>query len=169
MVNVISRNEVIALIEAGVDYDSEIFQRIDSTLVSTIIPLSALHPIYQMIYATCLVEGEIYNGGFYQYYGNPTAEECNQMGIEGFKLIGAIKTAEVLINVFNAIIDQSSIFRDEFHTIGIQAAFEKATIEYDQIDIEEYDNCFYKAAESEDIKNTKLNFIKKVAMEGWIE
>lgn len=169
MHSVISKDEVISLINSGTDYDSEIFQRIDNVLVTTLLPLSELYPVYQMIYATTLVEGEIYNGGFYQYYGNPTAEEYNIMGIEGFKLIGANKTAEVLTRAFSTIINQSSIFKDEHEVIGIQNAFEKASIEYDQIHIEEFDNYFYAAAEEEDIKNSKLNFIKKVAFEGWIE
>jgi hypothetical protein len=166
---VISKEEVMNLINADVDYDSEIFLRINSVLAASSTPLSQLHRIYQMIYATTMVEAEIYNGGFYQYYGNPTAEEYNIMGIEGFKLIGANKTAEVLTRAFSTIINQSSIFKDEHEVIGIQNAFEKASIEYDQIHIEEFDNYFYEAAEEEDIKNSKLNFIKKVALGGWIE
>jgi len=169
MLPVISKEELMDLIIADVDYDYEIFLRIDSLLASSSTPLSQLPKIYQMIYSTTMVEGEIYNGGFYQYYGNPTAEEYNVMGIEGFKLIGAKKTADVLIRAFRTIVDQSSIFKNEHGEIGIQNAFEKASIEYDQIHIEEFNNYFYTAAEEEDIKNSKLNFIKKVAFEAWIE
>jgi hypothetical protein len=114
-----------------------------------------------MIYSTFVIEGEICNGGLYQYYGNSTAQEFNEMGIAGFKLIGAHKTADILQKVYKTIFDQSPIFREEYLKIGIQNAFNKANDDFDQIHIEEYDDQFYAAIEKDDITNLRQDYIIK--------
>lgn len=168
MQSIISKETVKSLIETGVDYDYEIFLRI-CDIVGDKTSLLQLHKLYQMIYSTCVVEGEICNGGFYQYYGNSTAQEFNAISIECFNMIGAKKTADVLSEVYKTILSQSSIFREKYTVIGIQDAFNIASDDYDQIHIEEYDDLFYKAIEEDNIKNLKLNYIRQAVLNGWVE
>jgi Domain of unknown function (DUF4375) len=169
MESIISKEEVNSLIEAGIDYDDEIFSRICEIVDGTVSSLSKIHKLYQMIYTTCVIEGEICNGGFYQYYGNSTAQEFNAIGIECFRMIEAHKTADVLSKAYQAILQQSPIFKEEYGIIGIQDAFNKANDEYNQIDIEEYDERFFRAIEEDDLKKLRLKYIKKAALDGWVE
>ena len=129
----ISKEEISDIIKSKTDCAYEVFLRICDVSDGTLSPISRLHKLYQMVFSTFAIEGEICNGGFYQYYGNSTAQEFNVMGIDGFRLIGAHKTANVLLNVYKTILEQSPIFRMEYALIGIQHAFNKATDVYDQI------------------------------------
>lgn len=161
MQKIISKERVIAMIESNIDYDYEIFQigcdYVDGTRES----LMKMPKIYQLIYSTTVIEGEIYNGGLYQYCGNSTAQEFNEMGIEYFKEIGAINTAKSLSEVFSSIINQSQTFRTEYMSIGIQNAFNKASDVMDEIDIEKYDDVLYGIWDKENPKELRLDFIKQ--------
>src|ERR1700712_1171723 len=142
MYSIISKEEINKVIQSQDDCAYDLFLRICDVISSSATSVFQLHELYQMIYSTFVIEGEICNGGFYQYYGNSTAQEFNEMGIAGFKLIGAHKTADVLQKVYKTIFDQSPIFREEYLIVGIQEAFNKANDEFDQIHIEEYDYQF---------------------------
>lgn len=165
----ISKEDINNIIQSKTDCAYEVFLRISDISDSTAAPISHLHKLYQMAYSTFVIEGEICNGGFYQYYGNSTAQEFNAMGIEGFRLIGAHKTADILRKAYTAIFDQSLVFRQEYLKIGIQDAFNKANDEFDQIHIEEYDDKFYAALEEDGLTNLRLNYIKQTALNGWVE
>ncbi|HEY3241945.1 MAG TPA: DMP19 family protein [Phycisphaerae bacterium] len=52
-------------------------------------------PGKRMVYATSALEGEVNNGGFLQFFWN-TRGECSQMALEGLKLIGAERHADLL-------------------------------------------------------------------------
>jgi len=169
MPSLISQEDINDIIKSKTDCAYEVFLKICDVYDGTSLPISQLHKLYQMVFSTFVIEGEICNGGFYQYYGNSTAQEFNVMGIDGFRLIGAHKTADVLLNVYKTILEQSPIFGMEYALIGIQDAFNKANDVYDQIHIEEYDNQFYSLIEEENITHLRINYIKKAALDGWIE
>ena len=169
MPSLISKEEINDIIKSKTDCAYEVFLRICDISNGTSVTISHLHELYQMVYSTYVIEGEICNGGFYQFYGNSTAQEFNAMGIQGFNVIGAHKTANVLLNAYKTILEQSPVFRMEYALIGIQDAFNKANDVYDQIHIEEYDNQFYSVIEEEDITHLRINYIKKAALNGWIE
>jgi hypothetical protein len=160
MNQIITKNELEEMISKNIDYDYEIFQKICEVVEPTKESLQKLPKICQIIYSTTVIEGEIYNGGFYQYYGNSTAQEYNEIGIESFSLIGAPITAALLKEVFNKIVEQSPTFRSEYEESGIQNSFNKANDEMDEIRIDEYDNKFYEVFEKENIKELKLKYIK---------
>jgi len=167
--SLISKEEIGNIIQSKTDCAYEVFLRICDISDSTSASISYLHELYQMVYSTFVIEGEICNGGFYQYYGNSTAQEFNAMGIDGFNLIGAHKTANVLSNAYAMILEQSPVFRKEQTLIGIQNAFNKANDIYDQIHIEEFDNQFYSAIAEEGLTHLRLNYIMNAALKGWIE
>lgn len=156
----ISKREVEEMINTGVDYNYEIFYKICDAIDSTKGELETLPEIYQIIYSINAVEGEIYNGGFFQYYSNSTAEVCNKIAIKSFRTIGAIDMANLLQEVFNKILEQSAIFRAEYEIIGIQDAFNKATNEINDIEISEYDDKFYKIVEKDSYKKLIFDYIK---------
>jgi hypothetical protein len=160
MNQIITKKELEEMIFKNIDYDYEIFQKICDIAEPTKESLQKLPKIYQIIYSTTVIEGEIYNGGFYQYYGNSTAQEFNEIGIESFSMIGAQKTSALLEEVFNKIIEQSQTFKSEYQKNGIQDSFNKASDEMNEIRIEEYDNKFYEIFEKENVKELKLKYIK---------
>lgn len=169
MLSLISKEDINNIIQSKPDCAYEVLLRLYDICDGTAASVSHLHKLYQMVISTFAIEGEICNGGFYQYYGNSTAQEFNEMGIEGFRLIGAHKTADILRKAYNAILDQSPVFRQEYLKIGIQDAFNKANDEFDQIHIEEYDDQFYAALEEDGLTNLRLNYIKQTALNGWVE
>ena len=169
MQSIISMDQINEIIQSKTDCAYEPFLWICEIADGTSASISHLDKLYQMIYSTFVVEAEICNGGFYQYYGNSTAQEFNVLSIEGFRLIGAHKTADVLSIVYRTILEQSPVFRKEYTEIGIQEAFNKANKDFNQIHIEEYDHQFYSAMDDDDIKHLRLNYVKKAVLNGWIE
>jgi len=169
MHSIISKEDITDVIRSQNDCAYELFLRICDKISGSAISLLELHELYRMVYSTFVIEGEVCNGGFYQYYGNSTAQEFNAIGIEGFKLIGAHNTVDILQKVYKTIFDQSAIFREEYLIVGIQNAFNKANDDFDEIHIEEYDEQFYVAIEKDDITNLRQNYIINIALNGWVE
>jgi hypothetical protein len=57
---------------------------------------SGLSPQNQRFFAACLLEGEIYNGGFDQYFSNSSADYFSY-AIEGLTEMGAIESCRLLV------------------------------------------------------------------------
>lgn len=160
MNQIITKKELEEMISNNIDYDYEIFIKICDFIEHGKVSLLELPKMYQIIYSTCVIEGEICNGGFYQYYSNSTAQEFNEIGIECFAMIGAQKTSNLLKEVFEKIIEQSSTFKADYKIIGIQNAFNKANDKMNEIRIEEYDDKFFELLDIENFKELRLKYIK---------
>lgn len=59
--------------------------------------ISKLSVGMQAVYTTWVVEAEVNNGGFHQYYWN-TSGKLALRAMEGFKQIGALETAQLMAN-----------------------------------------------------------------------
>ncbi len=56
----------------------------------------SLTPEEQTYYAVCLLEGEVYNGGFEQYFTNSSADCCAK-AVEGLTELGASDSLRILL------------------------------------------------------------------------
>ena len=163
MKTLISQQEIEDMRQNKIDFAYEIFERTHNFIHARgirecLARLGSLPVGYRTIYSTLAVEGEICNGGFYQYYGNSTAQDFNDLAIAGFTRIGATTSAAVLRLVFQEILSQSPTFRNEHQTIGVQYAFNKATDDYEEVKID-FDDVFYAAIEDENITQRRLDYI----------
>ena len=163
MKTLISWSEIGELQKTKRDFAYEIFERVHAYIYApgiadSLACLKQLPIGYQTIYSTFVAEGEICNGGFYQYYGNSTAQDFNDLATAGFSRIGATTTAAILRLAFGEILSQSPTFRNEYQTIGIQDAFNKATDIYDEIDID-FDDNFYTALDSDDVTQRRFDYV----------
>jgi|GEM_PF-2832426 len=165
MEELITRAELEDMIKEDIDYDVELFGRICHALYELDIPFDELGDIYQLIYTTIVIQGEIDNGGFYQYYGNSTAEQLNELGVHYFAVISAEHTSDLLQEVFDKIMSQSETFRQEYETIGIQAAFNKANEENQEIDIDEYDEFYNRISAAEQLGKLRMDYIRAYFLE----
>lgn len=164
MEELISREELQYMINEDIDYDVELFGRICHALYELDIPFDELGDIYQLIYATIVIQGEIDNGGFYQYYGNSTAEQLNELGVHYFAVMGAEHTSDLLQEVFDKIMSQSETFRLEYETIGIQEAFNKAN-EQGEINIDEYDEFYNRISAAEQLGKLRMDYTRAYFLE----
>jgi len=167
---VFTKREIDQLLSNGPECQFNIYTKIWQLIYNNGAKLNQFHPIYQRLYAQNAVLGDICNGGFCQYYGNSTAEEFQQQGLEGLKMIGAHKTAALITKVWDTILNQSPFFRDQYEVLGIQDAFNIANDEYEQIEIDAFDDQFFGLIrEEENMEQLTFTYIKKVAAAGWME
>lgn len=102
---------------------------------------------YKTVVSVWAAEGDIRNGGFYQYFGNSTAKEFHQLAVEGMRKIGAPKSASLLEEVFEIVL-RSETFRREYPVVGMQKAFNEANDRKREIKIpENYDQSFFDSGE----------------------
>ena len=165
MEELMTKEELKYLIGEDVDYDAALFGRICDALYERDVPFEELDDIYQLVYTTIVIQGEIENGGFYQYYESATAELLNELGIHFFGVIGAEHTSDLLQEVFDKILDQSNLFKEQYEKIGIQAAFIRANAE-NEVDIKEYDEYFNRIFAAEHIGQLRADYIKEYFFEG---
>lgn len=70
--------------------------------------VKGLKPALQMMWGTFMVDGEVNNGGFNQFFWNSSGQYVVE-GIDGFRLIGAVEHAEVVeaaVKLFMAELDE---------------------------------------------------------------
>jgi hypothetical protein len=104
--------------------------------------------------------GEICNGGFYQYFGNSTAQSYHFLAVKAFGKIGAHKIAALLEEVLETILKQSRTFRRSYLVDGIQDAFNEANDVYQEINIDDFDSRFYRLVdEVEDLNQLREQYI----------
>lgn len=108
----------------------------------------------QAIYMIWLLEGEVNNGGYNQFYFNSSGQFYKQLP-EMLKLVGAIKFADLTQRANNTFeIENTKITK---HQDGTIEGFSKS---YDDNPLNKYDDEFYKLYETENLQDIQVKYIR---------
>jgi len=116
--------------------------------------VQALTPGQRAIYVTWIVEGEVNNGGFNQFYFNSSGQLAD-MSEEAFKTIGAHKFADLVRQanqIYNDIKEDLEKYND-----GTAESFSKS---YDGNPLNDLDDKFYKLYTDEPLSQLKIKYIR---------
>lgn len=117
--------------------------------------VSSLSEGRRAIFSTYLVEGEVNNGGFNQFYFNSSGQFA-EMAEEGFACIGAREFAELMGRVNATYIrEYDEITKDQDGTLE---GFSKS---YEDNPLSEYDDEFYRLNESASLDTLQVKFIRE--------
>lgn len=97
----------------------------------------------RMLYATWIVEAEVNNGGFNQYFRNTNAKTA-QAAIDGFNLIGAKQHAELMADAMQ-IRDAERAEMQKYKREGSMESFSES---YKSTKLNELDDKFYALTEN---------------------
>lgn len=109
----------------------------------------------QAIYTTFLVESEVNNGGFNQFYFNSSGIFA-EMAIGGFQLIGAEKFANIMIEANRIYTENKEVLQ----------AYDDGTVNsfcesYKDNPLNELDEQFYNLYKEENLQELKVIYIRK--------
>lgn len=116
--------------------------------------VSKLSFAQQALYSTWVVEAEVNNGGFNQFYFNPSSEFA-YMAVGGFKLFGLIKHAE-LLEKSNKLFIQKKPDLEKYND-GTLDSFSES---YNEKLFDSFDEEFYKLEEENNISDARIGYIK---------
>src|SRR3989344_6355006 len=129
--------------------DIEVFERVNENTIETSTKGQ------KAIFATMLVEFEVNNGGFNQYYIN-TGMEYSKMAVEGFRLIGASAFADLMQRA-NKIAE--SRYAPEYLK-KLQQNIEDFQTSYKDDPFDLLDKEFYEFPGGEDPKQLRIQYIR---------
>jgi hypothetical protein len=118
--------------------------------------IMALSPGLRMIYATGSVEMEVSNGGFNQYFWNPSGAFAIE-AVEGYELIGAEEHAHVVRSAIVQFMEESPE-QLKFHQKGTLEAFSESCCHTKLGDV---DREFFRAQDEEPIPHLAANFVRQ--------
>jgi hypothetical protein len=116
--------------------------------------VESLTPGQRAIYVTMIVEGEVSNGGFNQFYYNPSGQVADLME-EAFKTIEARPFADLATqanSIYAGIKEDLEKYKD-----GTMESFSKS---YDNNPLNELDDKFYKLNEHESLSQIRIQYIR---------
>ncbi len=111
-------------------------------------------PGKQMLYSTWILEGEVNNGGFHQYFWNTEGKHA-QMALAGYRMVGAKAYANITeraIETYETEKKQQQKFKDK----GTVDAFSESN---EESKLDALDNEFYKL--KEDVSAMRVKYIKE--------
>ncbi|MDA3843461.1 MAG: DUF4375 domain-containing protein [Candidatus Kapabacteria bacterium] len=109
----------------------------------------------QMIYSTFWVEAEVYNGGFNQFYFNPSGVFA-EMAVYGFKIIGADDLSDLMEKANTIFIENRDLL--EAFNDGTAESFIES---YKDNPLNDLDHIFNDLDEQIDIKVLKAKYIRE--------
>lgn len=117
--------------------------------------ISSLSRERQAIYSTYIVEGEVNNGGFNQFYFNSSGQYAD-MAVDGFELLEARKFCDLMKKA-------NDTYLSEFNKITEKqdGTIEGFSQSYQENPLNQYDDEFYTLNEVEEIGNLQVQFIRK--------
>ena len=121
----------------------------------TLEKISKLMKGQQAVFSTFWLEGEVYNGGFNQYYFNPSGK-CSKMGEIGFKRIGRKKLSEV-VALANKIHFENKVKLEKFDDGTVQSFSDS----YEDNPLNELDTKFIQNLELTKFGDIKIKYIRK--------
>ena len=113
--------------------------------------VTALPKEFQMVYATWYLEAEVYNGGFNQYFWNPSGK-FQQQALDGYKLIGANAYAELVAEAIKINATQEAKMKNYKDDNSLKGFSES----YKDNPLNDCDSKFYKLTEKADVLRTKF-------------
>ena len=116
--------------------------------------VGTLNPAHRALYVTWLVEAEVNNGGFNQFYFNSSGQVA-QYGEESFRTFGANRYADLM---HRANLTYDSIKADlEQYNDGTVESFSKS---YENNPLNKLDDEFYKLGNDESLTHLRAKYIK---------
>jgi Domain of unknown function (DUF4375) len=115
--------------------------------------VAGLAPGFMIIYATWGVEAEVNNGGFNQYFWNPTGQFAAE-AVEGFRAIGAPAHAALV----SRAIEVERKEHDRLEALKARGTLQAFSESYEANPLNELDDEFYRLAE--DISALRIAFIR---------
>jgi hypothetical protein len=116
--------------------------------------VASLTPGQRAVYVTWMVEAEVNNGGFNQFYYNSSGQLAD-FGEESFKAIGAPKLAD-LVHEANTIYAEIKDDLEKYND-GTVEGFSKS---YENNPLNRLDSKFYKLYEEEPVGSLRVKFIR---------
>jgi hypothetical protein len=114
----------------------------------------ALTPGQRAIYVTWIVESEVNNGGFTQFYFNSSGELAD-MGEEAFNTIGAIEFAELMKQANETYVR----IKDDLEKYNDRTT-ESFSKSYENNPLNDMDDKFYKLYTEEPLAEMRIKFIR---------
>ena len=115
--------------------------------------ITSLSPGLRAVYSTSLLEDEVNNGGFNQFYWNSSGQFAKESE-DGLALIGAKEHLE-LMREANKIHEQEKPVFEKYKKIGTSEAFSKS---YGATKLNTLDDKFYKMKES--LSELRIKYIR---------
>lgn len=109
----------------------------------------------QAIYMIWLLEAEVNNGGYNQFYFNSSGKFYKHLP-EALKFVGANKFADLTKQANDTFLRENAKITQ--HQDGTLAGFSES---YDDNPLNEFDNQFYDLYKTEDLQQIQVNFIRK--------
>ncbi|WP_298507122.1 DMP19 family protein [uncultured Maribacter sp.] len=109
----------------------------------------------QAFWSTWIIEGEVNNGGFNQFYFNSSGQ-YSKMAEVGFKTIGAEKYADLTVRA-NKIYNENKERLEEFDD-GTMESFSES---YKDNPLNELDTEFYELGETESVSELRIKYIRE--------
>ena len=116
--------------------------------------VSKLSPAQQALYSTWLVEAEVNNGGFNQFYFNSSGEFAN-MAVGGFNQFGLTKYAE-LVQKANQLFTSIKPDLEKYNDGSMEGFMES----YDENPLNELDKEFYNLQTEESVGKARIGYIR---------
>jgi len=110
---------------------------------------------FQMIHSTMTLETQVDNGGFNQFFYNPSGEYA-EMALRSLKLIGATKYYEILQNAIETYMNEKE--NPELQNLYSQRTLEGFSKSYKLTSLSEWDEKFYALGES--LRQLRIDFIR---------
>jgi hypothetical protein len=136
--------------QAIIDY---IFVKIGDNFDKEYEIVNALSEGFKAVYTTWVVEAEVNNGGFNQYFWNSSGQFAME-AIAGFKELSALQHASLMENAVKIAIDEFPEIK-KFKDIGTLEAFSES---YQHTNLNELDDKFYDL--KEDLSQLRISYIR---------
>lgn len=116
--------------------------------------VTSLNESKQAIYVIWLLEGEVNNGGFNQFYFNSSGEFADLLP-DALTLVGATKFAGLMRRANSIYISENDKITE--HQDGTLEGFSKS---YEDNPLDEFDNEFYELYEVENLNDLQVQYIR---------
>ncbi|MEM9832832.1 MAG: DUF4375 domain-containing protein [Bacteroidota bacterium] len=132
-----------------------IWVKMDKNLSNEFEIVSSLPEGRKAIYSTYVVESEVNNGGFNQFYFNSSSQFA-EIAVEGFAHIGVLELAELMRKANATYIHEYDKITEEQD--GTLEGFSRS---YEDNPLGKYDDEFYKLDEADSLNTLQVKFIRE--------
>ena len=117
--------------------------------------ISGMSEGFQMVYSTTTLETQVNNGGFNQFFHNPSGQYA-EMALRSLKLIGAIEYYEILQKAIETYMKEKE--NPELQNLYSQRTLEGFSESYKLTSLGEWDEKFYALGER--LGQLRMDFIR---------
>lgn len=122
---------------------------------AALIDVSKMSPGFQMVKSTVILEGEVNNGGFNQFFFNKS-RQYTDLALQSLKMIGASDYYEILQKAIGIYIKEQE--NEELQKLYAQKTPEAFSNSYKLTSLGECDSAFYKLENS--LSEIRVHYIR---------